>query len=35
MKWLIGIALVMLAAHFYFRMGAKRLQKNTPPPEEE
>ncbi len=34
MKWLIGIPLVMLAVHLYFRIGAKRLQKNAAPPEE-
>jgi hypothetical protein len=27
MKWLIGIAAVMLAAHLYFRHGVRRLQR--------
>ncbi len=35
MKWLIGITLVMVAAHLYFRFGAKRLRKKVAPPEEE
>jgi hypothetical protein len=35
MKWLIGIVLVMLAAHLYFRFGVKRLERNreAQPPE--
>ena len=28
MKWLIGILLVMLVAHLYFRFGARRLTRN-------
>ncbi len=27
MGWLIGIAAVMLAAHLYFRYGARRLER--------
>ena len=27
MKWLIGIAVVMLLAHLYFRLGARRLAR--------
>jgi len=27
MKWLIGIALVMLAAHLYFKYGQRRLER--------
>lgn len=28
MNWLIGIAVVMLLAHLYFRHGRKRLQRD-------
>ena len=34
MKWLIGIALVMLAAHWYFRRGLRRLERRAEPPAE-
>jgi len=27
MKWLIGIAVVMLLAHLYFRIGTRRLAR--------
>ena len=27
MKWLIGIAAVMLAAHLYFKYGVRRLER--------
>jgi hypothetical protein len=27
MKWLIGIAVVMLVAHLYFRYGVRRLER--------
>jgi hypothetical protein len=27
MKWLIGIAVVMLLAHLYFRYGVRRIER--------
>jgi hypothetical protein len=27
MKWLIGIVLVMVVAHLYFRFGARRMRR--------
>jgi len=27
MKWLMGIAVVMLLAHLYFRIGRRRLER--------
>lgn len=29
MKWLIGIALVMLVAHLYFRRGLRRIERES------
>ena len=39
MKWLIGIGVVMVLAHFYFKYGARRLRERrieeTKRPDEE
>jgi hypothetical protein len=32
MKWLIGIGIVTLLAHLYFRRGLRRLERRAEPP---
>jgi hypothetical protein len=33
MKWLIGIALVMAIAHFFWKRAERRLERERPPEE--